>query len=66
MKNNKFVFDYFHLLYYKCHKLNPNCWESSIDSLDWIKNKNATINPISKKDNKWCFQYSVTVVLNRE
>ena len=38
---------------------------SYIDSPDWIKNKKATINPINKKDNK-CFQYSVTIVLNRE
>ena len=29
------------------------------------KNKNATINPINKKDNN-CFQYTVTVALNQE
>ena len=29
------------------------------------KNKNATINPINKKDNN-CFQYIVTVALNQE
>ena len=28
------------------------------------KNKNATINPINKKDNN-CFQYTVTVALNQ-
>ena len=39
--------------------------ESYIDSPDWIKNKNLTINPINKKDNK-CFQYAVTVALNYE
>ena len=29
------------------------------------KNKKATINPVNKKDNK-CFQYTLTVVLNRK
>ena len=24
MKASEFVFDYVHLLYYKCHKINPN------------------------------------------
>ena len=36
-----------------------------ISILDWIKNKNATINIINKKDDK-CFQYVVTVALNFE
>ena len=36
---------------------------SYTDSLDWTKNKKATINPISKKDTK-CFQYAITVALN--
>ena len=61
MKGSEFVFDYFHLLYYKCHKTNPNCGGSYTDSPNWIKNGKATINPINKKDNK-CFQYAVTVM----
>ena len=65
MRGSDFVFDYVHLLYYKYHKINPNCCRSFIDSLDWIKNKKATINPINKKYNK-CFQYAVTVALNHE
>ena len=24
IKSNEFVFDHVHLLYYKCHKINPN------------------------------------------
>ena len=36
-----------------------------INSLDSIKNKEATIIPINKKDSK-CFQYAVTIVLNHE
>ena len=48
-KGSEFFFDYVHLLYYKCHKTNPNRGGSYIDSADWIKNKKATINPINKK-----------------
>ena len=49
--------DYVHLLYYKCHEINPNRGGSYVNSPDSTKkNKKATINPINKKDNK-CFQY---------
>ena len=65
MKDSEFVFDYVHLLCYKCHKINPNRRRSNIDSPDWINNKKATINPINKKDNK-CFQYAVTITLNNK
>ena len=65
MRDSEFVFDYVQLLYYKCHKIDLNRGGSYIDSLDWIKNKKATINSINKKDNK-CFQYAVTVGLNYE
>ena len=64
MKGSEFVFNYVYLLYYKCHKINPNRGESS-GSPDGIKNKKATTNPINKKYNK-CFQYAVTVALNHE
>ena len=30
-------------MHYKCHEINPNQSWSYIDSLDWIKNKKATI-----------------------
>ena len=65
MKGSEFGFDYVHLLYYKCYKINANRGGSYIDSPDWIKSKKATTNPINKKDNK-CFQYAVTVALNHE
>ena len=65
MKGSEFVFDYVDLLYYKCDRTNPNRGGSYIDSPDWIKSKNAVINPVNKKDNK-CFQYAVTVALNHE
>ena len=44
----KNVFDYVHLLYHKCHKINASLGGSYIDSPDWIKNKKANINPIKK------------------
>ena len=62
-KGSEFVFDYVHLLYYKCRKINPNCVGSYIDSSDWIKNKKPTINPINNKDSK-CFQYDATAASN--
>ena len=49
VKSNKFVFGYVQLLYYKYHKMNPNRGWSYINSPDWIKSKNATINPIKKR-----------------
>ena len=64
MKGNEFTFDYVHLLYCKCHKINPNCGVSCKNSPDWIKNKKATINLINKKDK--CFQHLVTVTLNHK
>ena len=65
MKGSEFLFDYVHLLYYKCHKINPNCVGLYINSLDWIIYKKGAINPINKKDDK-CFQHAVRVVLNHE
>ena len=65
MERSEFVFDYVHFFYYKCHKINPNCDGSNMNSPDWIKNKKATINHVNKKDNK-CFQYDVTVGVNHE
>ena len=65
VKGSEFVFDYVYLLYYKGHKINPNCGGSYIDSPDCIKSKKAKINHINKKDNK-CFQYALTVALKYE
>ena len=48
MKYSESLFDYVHLLYYKYHKINLNCDGSYVDSTDWIKTKNATINLINK------------------
>ena len=68
MRGSDFIFDCIHLLYCKCHKINPNHGRSYKrsykDSPVWIKNKKATINSI-KKSNR-CYQCTVTVVLNYE
>ena len=61
MKGSDFLFHYVHLLYYKCHKINPNCAGSYIHSLE----KKSTINSINKKDNKG-FQHAVTIALNHK
>ena len=50
---------------YECHKTNPNCGGSYIDSPHSIKNKKASIDPINKKYHK-CFQYAVPVAINHE
>ena len=47
MGGSVFVFNYVQLLGYKYYKINPNRYRSYIDYPDWIKNKKATINPIS-------------------
>ena len=53
MRGSDVIFDCVHLLYYKCHKINPNHGRSYIDSPDWIKNKKA-------------FQYDVTLALHHK
>ena len=65
MKGSEFVFNFFQLLYYKCHNISANRGGSYIDSPNWIKNKTATINTIIKKESK-CFEYAVTVALSYE
>ena len=49
MKGSEFFFNYVHILYYKCDKINPNHGGSYIDSPNCIKNKKTTITPINKK-----------------
>ena len=45
MKGSEFVFDYVHLLYYKCHKTNLNRGGLYLDSPDRIKSKKAKNKP---------------------
>ena len=64
MRGIYFIFDCGHLLYYKSHKINFKGVGSYVDFPDWIKNKKAIVNPVSRKDK--CFQYALTVALNHE
>ena len=41
IKGSQFVFEYVHLMYYKCHKVNSNGGGSYIDSPDWIKKQKS-------------------------
>ena len=45
VKGREVFFNYFHLMYHKCHKVNPNSGASYVDSPDWIKSKKATAKP---------------------
>ena len=38
MKGSELILNYVHLLYKKCHDINPNSGGSYIDYPDWIKN----------------------------
>ena len=64
MKGSEFEFDGVNLLYYDFNKKRLNRVGSYIDSPEWIKNKKSTINP--KNNDYKCFQYAVTVALNRD
>ena len=63
-ERSELVFDSVQMMYYKCCKVNFRRCGSYIDSPDWMKKKDATINPKNKDDK--CFQYAVTVALNYE
>ena len=63
IKGIDFIFYCVHLLYkIKWRKINL-CRLGPY--IDWIKTKEATINPINEDDNK-CFQYAATAALNHE
>ena len=49
MCGSDFIFNFVHLLYYKCHKINPDQGWSYIDSSNWIKNQKPNINPMVMK-----------------
>ena len=64
IRGSDFIFDSADLLYYDLNKISLSRGGSYIDSLKWLKNKKATMNPKSKDDK--CFQYALTVALNYE
>ena len=53
MRGSEFAYDSVDALYYNLNKVSLSRGGSYIDSLKWLKNKNATINP-KNKDGK-CF-----------
>ena len=63
MKGSSYIFDSIDLLEFRLHKISLNRGSSYIESPEWIKNKGATINPNTTKNNN-CFQYAITVGLN--
>ena len=64
MRGSEFVFDSIDVLHYDLNKVSLSRGGSFIDSLEWLKNKKATINPRNNEDK--CFQYALTVALNYE
>ena len=64
MRGSEFEFDGVNLLYYDFYKISLNRGGYYIESAKWIKDKKSTINP--KNNNYKCFQYVVTVALNRD
>ena len=65
MHGSEFVFDGVNALYHHLNKISLNRGGSYIKSPYYLEDKQATINPQNKRDNK-CFQYDLTVALNCE
>ena len=63
MRGSEFVYHCVNELFYRLHKVDLNRGKSYTNSLTWLKNKKATINPKNMKDD-FCFQYAITVALN--
>ena len=64
MTGSHFVFDSVDSLHYDLNRISLNRGGSYMDSLKWLKNKKATINPKNNEDK--CFQYALTVALSHE
>ena len=58
-----FIFESVELMDYRFHKVSLKRGGSYIKSSEWLKNKEATINPKNKKDDK-CFQNAITSSLS--
>ena len=44
MKGSELFFSYVHLLYYKCHEINPNHGGLNIDRFSWLDKKQKSNN----------------------
>ena len=63
-RGSDFAFERVNLMYYDFNEISLNRGGSDIGSAKWIKDKKSTIN--SKNNDYKCFQYAVTVALNRD
>ena len=63
-RGSDFAFERVNLMYYDFNEISLNRGGSDIGSAKWIKDKKSTIN--SKNNGYKCFQYAVTVALNRD
>ena len=64
MRGSEFGFDRVNLLYYDFNNISLNRGGSYIEPAKWIKDKRSITNP---KNNYYkCFQYAITVALNRD
>ena len=64
MRGSEFIFDSVDAMYYDLNKISLSKGGSYIDSLEWLKNKKATIN--AKNNGDKCFKYAAAVALNHE
>ena len=64
MRVSEFEFDGVNLFYYNFNKISLKKGGSYIESAKWIKDKKSTTN--SKNNDYKCFQYAVTIALNRD
>ena len=64
MRGSEFGFDGVNLLYYDFTKISLNRRGSYIEPAKWIRDKRSIINP--KNNDYKCFQYAITVALNRD
>ena len=62
MRGSEFANGSVDAVYYNFNKVRLSRGGSYIDSLKWLINKKATINPKNKDDK--CFQYALTVASN--
>ena len=64
MRASEFGFNGASLLYYDFNKICLNSGRSYIEPAKWIKDKRSITNP--KNNDYKCFQYAITVALNRD
>ena len=62
-RGSEFIFENVDSLYY-FQKIDINRSGSYIETPKWLKDKKATISP-QNTDNDNCFQYSITIALNK-